>query len=164
MQFKTDDGPFADAAQTVLRVPSDLEARAAGIIGRPFLAKGDTPAGWDCRGCVRWCLGEWCGVDVPDYAEMYEAAIVSQAGRAERARLMGEGLARWRPVAPQAGAVAWLTFLGSAGHVGFMISPRRIVHADVGVGTSVLDLDDAGGRYRLKGAFVPDFITAIESI
>ncbi len=143
-------------------VPADLEARAAEIIGAPFLAKGDSPEGWDCRGCARWCLREWCGVDVPDYLDLYAREIVSPGGRKERARLLADGLSSmWRPVAPQAGAVALLTWLGSAGHVGFMLSPTRIVHADTRCGTALLDLDDAGAAYRLKGAFVPAFVTAL---
>lgn len=149
---------------SVLRVPGDLPQRAAGIIGRPFLPKGDTPDGWDCRGCARWCYREWCGLALPDYADLYAAEIVSRAGRGERARLLAEGLDAWRPVAPQAGALALLTFLGVAGHVGFMISPTLVVHADAGIGTQLLDLEEVGGRYGLKGAFVPAFITSIESV
>lgn len=152
------------ARNMILRVPNDLPDRAAAIIGRPFLAKGDTPDGWDCRGCARWCYRTWCGVALPDYADLYDAAIVNRTGRVERARLLGEGLAQWRPVAPQAGALAWLTFLGVAGHVGFMISTTLVVHADAGIGTQLLDLEEVSGRYSLKGAFVPRFITRIESV
>ncbi|NBB65307.1 hypothetical protein GVN18_39270 [Pseudomonas sp. ODNR1LW] len=148
-----------DVTEMVLRVPADLAERAAAIIGKPFLPKGDTPEGWDCRGCARWCYREWCGIALPDYGDLYESAIVTRAGRAERARLLAEGLAAWRPVPPQAGALAWLTFLGVAGHVGFMISPSLVVHADVGIGTQLLDLTEVGGRYRLAGAFVPAFVT-----
>ena len=144
-------------------VPGDLEARAAEIIGVPFAPKGGDLTGWDCRGCARWCLRTWCGVDVPDYLDLYAASILtSVAGRRERARLIAEGLAsQWRPVEPQAGAVALLHWLGGSGHVGFMLSPTRIVHADTRCGTTLLDLDDAGAAYRLKGAFVPAFVTAI---
>lgn len=163
MQNNGSGDHIGDAAEMVLHVPSDLPQRAAAIIGRPFLPKGDTPAGWDCRGCARWCYREWCGLALPDYADLYESDIVSRSGRSERARLLGEGLAAWRPVAPQAGALAWLSFLGVAGHVGFMISPTLVVHADSGIGTQLLNLEEVGGRYRLHGAFVPAFVTRIES-
>lgn len=163
MQNKVAPDHFGDRTKMVLRLPPDLPERAAAIIGRPFLPKGDTPEGWDCRGCARWCYREWCGVALPDYADLYESAIVSRSGRAERARLLAEGLAAWRPVPPQAGALAWLSFLGVAGHVGFMISPTLVVHADTGIGTQLLNLEEVGGRYRLKGAYVPAFITRIES-
>lgn len=146
---------------TVMAVPADLEARVAEIIGVPFLAKGDTLDGWDCRGCVRWCLEHLCGVPTPDYRGLYDADVLRLAGRSERARLIAEGLANWRPVEPQAGAVAWLEWLGGAGHVGFMLSPRRLVHADVGPGTVLLDLDDPASAYRLKGAFAPSWISDI---
>lgn len=145
----------------VMVVPSDVEVRIAPIIGVPFLAKGDTLAGWDCRGCARWCLLNICGVEVPDYQALYDASIMSIPGRRERARLIAEGLAQWRPVDPQAGAVAWLEWLGGAGHVGFMVGPRRVVHADTRGGTTLLDLDEANVAYRLKGAFVPANVSEI---
>ena len=58
--------------------------------------------------------------------------------------------------------VAWLTWMGRAGHVGYMLTPRLILHADTPMQTALLDLDEPGGRYRLKGAFVPAFVTDIE--
>lgn len=147
---------------TVMVVPRDLEARVAQLIGTPFVAKGDTPEGWDCRGCAAYCLRTFCGVDVPDYRSLYAAAILtSRSGRAERAKLIAEGLAQWRPVTPQAGAVAWLEWLGGAGHVGFMLSPRRLIHADTRAGTVLLDLDDPSAAYRLKGAFAPGWISEL---
>lgn len=147
-----------------MHVPLDLEARIerAGVIGRPFRAHGDTPDGWDCRGCVRWHLATFCGVEVPDYLDLYDEAVFSRAARRDRARLLADGLARWREITPQAGAVALLERFGSAGHVGFMISPRRIVHADVRCDTAVLDLDDPAAGYRLTGAFLPAHIHSIE--
>lgn len=133
----------------------------APLIGAPFLAKGGNPEGWDCRGCVHWCLRILCGVEVPDYLGLYSTAMVSARGRHDRARLLAEGLNQWRPVEPQAGAVAWLEWLGAAGHVGFMLSPTRILHADVGVNTALLDLDRPGASYRLRGAFAPAHISQI---
>jgi len=85
-----------------MTVPGDLVRRAAPLVGAPFLAKGDTPDGWDCRGLTRWCLRTFSGIEVPDYLDLYEAAIVCPAGTRE-----------------------------------------------------------PGGRYRLKGAFVPAFVTDI---
>jgi len=143
-------------------VPPDLEHQVAALIGVPFRVKGDGLDGWDCRGCARWCLKNLCDVDVPDYLDLYASAIIAVSGRRERARLLGEGLAQmWRPVAPQAGAVALLSWLGSAGHVGFMLSPTKILHADIRVGTALLDLNDPAAAYRLKGSFVPAFVTDI---
>ncbi len=147
----------------ILHVPSDLQARVAPLIGAPFLAKGDTPAGWDCRGHVRWVYREILGQDLPDYQDLYAASIVTSiSGRGERARLIAETLAaQWRSVAPQAGAVAWLEWMGGAGHVGLMLGPRLVSHADTRSGTALLDLDDPAAGYRLKAAFAPAFITEI---
>lgn len=148
----------------VMFVPADLEARiaAAGIIGAPFLPKGDTPLGWDCRGCARWCLATFCGVETPAHGELYDEAVFSRSGRRDRARLLTEGLDNWRRVEPQSGAIALLERFGVAGHVGFMISPRRLVHADLRCDTVVMDLDDPAAGYRLTGAFVPAHIHSIE--
>ena len=148
---------------TVMVVPADLPDRAQALIGIPFQAKGDDPRGWDCRGCARWCLREFCGVQVPDYLDLYAAEIIERpAGRRERARLLAEGLAAtWRAVPLQPGTVVLLNWLGGAGHVGFALAPRLILHADVRQGTALLDLDDPAAGYRPVGAFVPAFITEI---
>ena len=142
-----------------MQVPSDLPSRIAPLIGTPFVPKGDTPKGWDCRGLARWCLGEFCGVHVPDYQDLYRAEVVSARGGAVRAALLAQGLAQWRAVPPQAGAVALLTWLGQAGHVGFMLAPRLVLHADAGIDTVLLDLDEPGSRYGFAGAFVPAFVS-----
>ena len=144
-------------------VPPDMLSRAQAIIGVPFKPKGDDLSGWDCRGCARWCLREFCGVDVPDYRGLYAAEIIERpTGRRERARLLAEGLAAsWRPVDLQPGAVVLLHWLGGAGHVGFVLAPRTVIHADVRQGTALLDLDDPASGYRPVGAFVPSFITDI---
>lgn len=149
----------------VLTVPADLEVRAAVLIGSPFVAHGDDPAGWDCRGCARWCLRTFCGVDVPTYRDLYSAAILETVGgRAERARLIAQGLTDWRPVEPQAGVIAWLKWLGGSGHVGFMLSQSMVLHADSRAGTAILDLDRPDAGYRLLGAFVPGFVTEIRNL
>ena len=147
----------------IMVVPADIESRVGAVIGSPFLAKGDAPTGWDCRGHVRWCLAQ-CGVAVPDYQDLYSASVVNQlSGRRERARLIAEGLAQsWRLIAPQAGAVAWLEWMGGAGHVGFMLSADRLSHADMRQGTVLLDLKDPAAGYRLRGAFTPSFISEIK--
>lgn len=147
----------------ILWAGPDLEARAADLIGVPFKAKGATPAGWDCKGLGRWCLLYLCGVATPDYDDLYDAALLDVGRRHERARLIADGFNAWRPVEPQAGAIAWLEWLGSAGHVGFMLSPRRLIHSDTRCGTALLDLDDPAAGYRLRGAFVPAAVTEIRN-
>lgn len=147
---------------TIMSVPADLEARVAPLIGAPFRPKGDDPSGWDCRGCARWCLRTFCGVATPDYQDLYQADIITSArGLARRAELIAAELAAWRPVPPQAGAVAFLSWMGRAGHVGFMVGPRRFLHADLRTDTTIADLDDPACPYRLRGAFVPSFVDVI---
>lgn len=142
-------------------VPADLAARAAPLIGAPFVPHGDAPTGWDCRGLSRWCLREFCGVAVPDYRDLYTAALLEPRALRERARLIATGLSAWRQVEAQAGTVAWLQWLGSAGHVGFLLSPSRVLHADRRGGTAILDLDRPESGYRLLGSYVPSFVTDI---
>lgn len=153
-------------AGVVMRVPRDLEARVAPLIGAPFRPKGDSPeTGWDCRGCARWCLREFCAVEVRSYQELYEADIIlSAGGRRRRAELIAAELAAWRAVEPQAGALAFLSWMGRAGHVGFMLGPRRFLHADLRVATAIADLSDPACPYRLRGAFVPAWVERIERV
>lgn len=147
----------------LMTVPADLEARASAVVGVPFVPRGSDPDGWDCRGCARWCLATFCGVCVPDYLDLYEASVAAApAARRDRARLIAEGLAAaWRPVAAMAGAVAHLSWLGSSGHVGFLLTPTRVLHADVRGGTTILDLDRPDAPYRLLAAYVPAAVTEI---
>lgn len=144
-----------------LIIPADLASRVGAIIGTPFLAHSDGPAAWDCRGCLNHCYARFLNHPLPDYRGLYSASVMGARRAHERARLIAEQAAAWRPVEPQAGAAAWLEWLGSAGHVGFMIGPRLLVHADVGVGTALLDLDRPPAQYRLRGAFVPSVVTRI---
>ena len=145
-----------------MAVPLDLEQRAAPLIGSPWRAKGSTPDGWDCLGLSYWCLREWCGVDVPPYQHRYqEACLTAPHRRDERARLLADGLAQWREIPPQAGALARLKWMGRVGHVGFMLSPTLVLHADVSCGTALLDLTAASATYRLAGAFVPASVSHI---
>jgi cell wall-associated NlpC family hydrolase len=146
----------------ILMVPTDLEARVTPLLSAPYLPGGETPEGWDCAGLVRWCLVNLCGLaevePMPDYPSEITA---SPAGRPERARRIGEVLTRWREVPARPGAVAWLEWLGGATHVGFLVGPATVLHADVGTGTCLLDLNRRGGRWRLKAAFVPDSVTGL---
>ena len=144
-----------------LHVPADLEARVGALIGVPFLAHGDDPRGWDCRGCLNHCYATLLNHPLPNYRALYDATVMGARRAQDRARLIAEQATAWRPVEPQAGAAAWLEWLGSAGHVGFMIGPRRLIHADVSIGTALLDLDRPPVQYRLRGAFVPAAVTRI---
>lgn len=144
-----------------MTLPSDLERRASALIGAPFKPLGGTPDGWDCRGLVRWCLTEWADVTVPDYLDVYDAEIVTPEGAGQRQALFARHLASWRQLDPQAGAVALLERFGRAGHIGFMLSPTRVLHADAPSNTAILDLTQYGGRYRLRAAFIPAHIKAI---
>ena len=143
-------------------VPGDLLARIAPLIGTPFLAKGDTPDGWDCRGCALWILRHHLGVEVESFQDAYDVAVVMTiGGRARRAQLIAERLGAWRPVEAQPGAVVHLNWLGRSGHVGLMTSRTGFVHADMGVGTTLADLDDRDCLYRAVGFFVPRFVTEV---
>ncbi|WGM45231.1 hypothetical protein KOAAANKH_00092 [Brevundimonas sp. NIBR10] len=142
-------------------VPHDLLARIAPVIGSPFLGKGDRPDGWDCRGCVRWIYRTHLDVAIETYSDAYDALILTSSGRARRARLIADRLAVWRPVEAQPGAVVHLNWLGRSGHVGLMTSRTGFVHADMGVGTTLADLDDRDCPYRAVGFFVPRFVTEV---
>jgi cell wall-associated NlpC family hydrolase len=149
----------------ILTVPADLEARTTALLSVPYRPNGETRAGWDCAGLTRWCLLNLCGLARVEPLPNYPSEILAaRAGAFERSRRIGEVLTRWREVEPQAGAVAWLEWLGGATHVGFLISPRTVLHADVGTGTTLMDLDRPGSRWRLRAAFVPADVTSIVTL
>lgn len=145
----------------ILRVPADLEDLVQPLLATPYLACGETPTGWDCAGLGRWCLQNLCGLSDVEPLPDYPSEILRPRAGSERARRIGEVLQRWREVEPQAGVLGWLEWLGGATHVGFLVGPRTILHADVGTGTTLMDLDRPGARWRLKAAFVPAAVTQI---
>lgn len=140
----------------IIRVPADLAARAASLIGAPYLAKGEAPDGWDCLGLVRWSYARLLGYPLPDYSDRYDAALTDNLARHERARRIAAGLAGgWTPIAPQAGAAVVLSRMGAAGHVGFLISPELALHVTQTTATSLLDLTARHTGWRAVGAYAP---------
>lgn len=145
----------------ILRVPNDLDERVQPLLATPYLPNGETPDGWDCAGLGRWCLINLCGLEAVEALPEYPSEILGPRGGAERSRRIGEVLRRWREVEPQPGVLGWLEWLGGATHVGFLIAPRTVLHADAGTGTTLMDLDRPGARWRLKAAFVPADVAAV---
>lgn len=92
------------------------------LIGKPFEYGGRGPDVYDCWGLVIECYRRWHGVTLPDQ--------VSTPSPRKNAKLMGEVAARdfEKLLGPQPGSVLMIRVGQFGAHVGFMISPTRMLH------------------------------------
>lgn len=142
-------------------IPADFTAQIAGLVGRPFLLKGDTPDGWDCRGCSKWVYREVLGVHSEDYRDAYDATAVLASRSRERADLIAQRLSSWREVSAQTGALVRLIWMGRGGHMGVMLDRRRFIHADMQSGTTIADLASRNCPYRAASFHLPAYVTEV---
>lgn len=105
--------------------------RAAEFVGVPYRARGRTPDGWDCWGCVRYARQALFGLQSPCWGDTYSLEQCSTLARmAETAeQLVRASLERWRPVERRPGAVALVEFFKRPAHVGLMLEGTEMLHA-----------------------------------
>ncbi|MFC7455456.1 C40 family peptidase, partial [Insolitispirillum peregrinum] len=110
-----------------------IPAWAAEYIGLPFSDHGRTRDGVDCWGLVRLVLAEQFGFDVPSHDGSYRQTT----DRDDLDRLIStERSSAWSAVpagSEQAGDVVLLRCLGAACHVGLVVTPGIMIHAEVGL-------------------------------
>lgn len=125
--------------------------RASAWLGAPYALRGETPAGWDCLGAVKWLRGELFGRPTPWGPELYTPADADDPER--RHALVEAQLPGWTAVEPRPGAVVLFERLGRLDHVGLLLTPRLFIHAlSVETGTAITDLRGPWLR-RLRGAY-----------
>lgn len=144
-----------------MTIPADFDARIAALVGRPFMIKGDSPEGWDCRGCARWIYRELLGVESETYHDAYDATAVAAGRSRDRAALIGARLAAWRSVPAGTGVLVQLIWMGRSGHMGVMLDRRRFIHADLQTGTTIADLASRACPYRAAGFYLPTYVTEV---
>lgn len=142
----------------------------------PYLAPGpgvsaDTPDGWDCWGCIRHIGRVQFGIQHDDFAGAVVDAIVESGGTPGGdtvpggvvARLIRDNLARYRPVPPQAGAVALFRIGGDFLHVAQMLTPAIGIHAIqpmAGSPGGTFTLDVTSGQWSRPHRFIGCFLPA----
>ena len=106
-------------------------------IGFPFKDHGRDRKGVDCWGLVRLVMSEQFGISLPSYATHYDSTTRED----QLAPLVEEERKWWIPVESgqeQLGDIVVLRMCGQPIHIGLVIEPGRMLHAEVGIG-SVLD-------------------------
>ena len=122
-------------------------------IGLPFIEKGRALDGCDCWGLVTTVFAAERGITLPSYTEDYasiaerqEIAAAFQAAEAEP----------WRPVAlgSERGFDVGLFRRGPiAAHVGIVVAPGKMLHAEEGHDSRIEDYRGGKWRTRLIGFY-----------
>ncbi|PHY12818.1 hypothetical protein CSW58_09970 [Caulobacter sp. B11] len=127
----------------------------------PFLERGRSFRGCDCRGLALLILEHQCGIVVPEPADLY--ATTDRRAGDQMAALVRAEAARWREVQGDYPIFSLLLFEvgGLPTHVALSLGGRRFIHTQKGCGVRVSDLDQAEvgeGRWgaRVRGAYVYD--------
>jgi hypothetical protein len=147
-----------------VRVPS-VAAGAAWIMRYfpiPFVDRGRSFAGADCRGLAYLILEHETGVRVPEFEELYRGT--DRRDLADMAAQLRAEIGRWREVPAQDGgypmfSVLLFTIAGQPTHMAVSLGGRAFIHTQNGYGvrTGCLDEADPGQVIwgaRLKGAYV----------
>ncbi|MEQ8604263.1 MAG: NlpC/P60 family protein [Marivibrio sp.] len=124
-------GGFVHAAHLapLSRVDDDPAGVAELFLETPYLWGGKTSVGLDCSGLVQLAF-QRCGIDCPRDSDMQEAALGRSVDPAAEALRRGD-------------VVFW------PGHVGIMVDPARIVHANAtDMATRVWDLETLDGHIQ----------------
>lgn len=148
--------------------PAEVLAAAGQFVGVPYKEHGDTPAGWDCRGCVRHLRREIFGLESPgmDPAEytvrdVKDLDLVADLMAARRG--LWRELARFEDEPPaervrqvgtlRPGAVILFSVFGRDAHVGVLLTRRDFAHTLAGQETTILRLDGDRWSSRIRGAY-----------
>lgn len=125
---------------------------AAAYVGVPWRARGDDPAGWDCRGCVVYLRREIFGLASPGMGrDFYTAADVKSAATVEG--MIRDRSAAWVPVQAAPGALILFEVFGRAAHIGLVLSGTDFVHSFGGQETTILRLDHPAWSRRIRGFY-----------
>lgn len=125
------------------RTDPALESLAADLIGTPFVHRGRDPAvGLDCYGLVIVLYRLRWSIDLPHYA-----TDGSRRHAAEAARMIAADAAQsWSQVAAgqeRAGDVVVIRRLGLPLHLGIVLRPGLMAHADEPAGVTMPRYDGA---------------------
>lgn len=128
----------------------DVLEFARRAISVPFIERGRSWDGWDCWGLVVVAYHEMFGLELPDYLDRYETTFRKRdlfrlSRTCRREREMG-----WHEAAePAPGDVALIMRRGVPIHIGMVMRPDRILHAENGVGT----VHEPLSAFRIEGFY-----------
>jgi cell wall-associated NlpC family hydrolase len=109
---------------------------AAGYLGTPYVAGGETPRGWDCSGMMRWVYAQF-GV----YLSRVTTTQVREGLRVDPGDLLPGDLLFYNTLPP------------NPGHVGMYLGNGQMVNAlNERAGTVISDIWDSYWAPRFYGA------------
>jgi hypothetical protein len=118
-------------------------------ISLKYLKKGRDKDGIDCWGLVKLIYKEQYNIDLPSFAEEYEA---EQQTKIEQ--LIALGKEGWEKVdTPTIGDVALLRVNGLFMHVGVVVSPNQFIHVSEHTDTTVERFDTGIWKHRVEGFY-----------
>jgi cell wall-associated NlpC family hydrolase len=136
---------------------TDLPDWVADYIGIPFVSLGRDPAtGLDCYGLCRHVLSRHAGIDLPSYADGYAGTSHREAQGLARLLDAGKTLIDAREVPAGDARLFDLVLIRMAGqpcHVGVLLQPGLMLHAEDGVGVSLATLQDSRWSRRVMGYY-----------
>lgn len=120
-----------------MRPDPELERLASDLIGTPFLHRGRDPAvGLDCYGLLVLLYRQRWNIALPHYATDGSRRHVAEAA----GMIAADAAANWIELGPgveQPGDVVLLRRYGRPLHIGIVLGPGRMVHADEPAGVSM---------------------------
>ena len=130
---------------------------AADYIGIPYAAAGRDRSGCDCYGLVRLVLAEQFGQGLPLVPERY---ATDRQAREDMARVRATALAlvpsdELAPGQEQAGDIINIRVLGQPLHVGVVVAPGWMLHAQRGVGAALESYRSPKWGPRVLGFYRP---------
>jgi hypothetical protein len=118
-------------------------------ISLKYLKKGRDKDGLDCWGLVKLIYKEQYNIELPSFAEEYEA---EQQTKIEQ--LIALGKEGWEKVeTPTIGDVALLRVNGLFMHVGVVVSPNQFIHVSEHTDTTVERFDTGLWKHRVEGFY-----------
>lgn len=118
-------------------------------ISLKYLKKGRDKDGIDCWGLVKLIYKEQYNIELPSFAEEYEA---EQQTKIEQ--LIALGKEGWEKVeTPTIGDVALLRVNGLFMHVGVVVSPNQFIHVSEHTNTTVERFDTGLWKHRVEGFY-----------
>lgn len=135
------------------RSDPQLEQLASDLIGTPFLHRGRDPAiGLDCYGLVIALYRLRWSIDLPHYATDGSRRHATEAAR----MIAADAAASWIETAAgqeRAGDVVVLRRLGLPLHLGIVLRPGLMAHADEPAGVTMPRYDGAQWCTKIDGFY-----------
>jgi hypothetical protein len=118
-------------------------------ISLKYLKKGRDKDGIDCWGLVKLIYKEQYNIELPSFAEEYEA---EQQTKIEQ--LIALGKEGWEKIeTPTIGDVALLRVNGLFMHVGVVVSPNQFIHVSEHTNTTIERFDTGIWKHRVEGFY-----------